>query len=289
MTFSIFSLIGAVGIVAVQAVLAHGRVLPEEGTALLGVAGVAVLVDRGLQQHLVVGGAVRVVAARALQLALAHGHVAGAEQLGLLLQVAAGAQDHLRLAEERLGDDLALGVRVVAGHAGDVPAVVRRAHPVLLVALVVALHADRRRIDRAQGLEGADLRLVAAAVHVRLAGAVAALAALRVPGVRRALEGLGRVLVADHAGIHAHIARFGPPDPGLPAPRGRGARGDCVAPALAKPSESASPSKAASDTNALLAIQPSCGAGLGPLTRYRLFCGSSTGSLALGIHIKVLL
>ena len=99
----------AVGVVAVQAVLAHRRVLPQERAALLGVAGVAVLVDRGLQQHLVVGRAVRVVAARALQLALAHRHVAGAEQLGLLLQVAARAQDHLRLAEQRLRATSPLG------------------------------------------------------------------------------------------------------------------------------------------------------------------------------------
>ena len=99
---SIFSLIGAVGVVAVQAVLTDRRVLPEERAALLGVAGVAVLVDRGLQQHLVVRRAVRVVAARALHLALAQRHVAGADELGLLLQVAARAQLHLRRLQQRL-------------------------------------------------------------------------------------------------------------------------------------------------------------------------------------------
>ena len=139
----------AVGVVAVEAVLAHRRVLPQERAALLGVAGVAVLVDRGLQQHPLVGRAVRVVAARALQLALAQRHVARAHQLGLLLQVAARAQLHLRLLEQRLLDG-ALGVRVVARAAGHLAAVVARAHPVLLVALVVAFHADAGGLDGAQ-------------------------------------------------------------------------------------------------------------------------------------------
>ena len=160
---------GAVGVVTVEAVLTDGSVLPEERPALLGVARVAVLVDRGLQDHLVVGRAVRVVAARALELALAQRHVARPEELGLLLQVAARAQIHLRLLEKRLRH-LALGVRIVAVHARDVRLVVAGAHPVLLARLVVALHARRRGGGGAQVLEDANLGLVPASVHVGLAG-----------------------------------------------------------------------------------------------------------------------
>ena len=120
--------------------------LPEEGAALLGVAGVAVLVDRGLQQHLVVRGAVRVVAARALHLALAQRHVAGAESWAffcrwqLVHSIICGG----RSSDAGTGSP-AFGVRIWHWTAGDVAAVVGRAHPVLLPALVVAVHADRGR------------------------------------------------------------------------------------------------------------------------------------------------
>src|SRR6185436_2975265 len=80
-----------VGVVAVQAVLAHGRVLPEERAALLRVALQALLVDVGGVDHLRAGGVVGLVAARALHLALADGMVGRAQRLAADRLVAAEA------------------------------------------------------------------------------------------------------------------------------------------------------------------------------------------------------
>src|SRR6185369_17078710 len=55
-------MVRAVRGMAVQAALTHRRVLPEERTALLGVAGVALLVDRSRLDHLGRRRAVGVVA-----------------------------------------------------------------------------------------------------------------------------------------------------------------------------------------------------------------------------------
>src|SRR6266508_637637 len=62
--------VGAVGFVAVGAVLRHGRVFPQKGASLLRVTGIAVLVDGvGLEEALG-DGAVGVVTARAGHLPL---------------------------------------------------------------------------------------------------------------------------------------------------------------------------------------------------------------------------
>ena len=68
---------GAMCVVTIQAILAHRRVLPQERTALLGMALVAIVVDRGFADHRLGArhAAVRIVAVRAGQLALAHRHV----------------------------------------------------------------------------------------------------------------------------------------------------------------------------------------------------------------------
>ena len=66
---------GAMRFMAVQAVFAHRRVFPQERAALLGMARVAVVVDRILLQQRVRGAAMRVVAIRAGQLAFAHRHM----------------------------------------------------------------------------------------------------------------------------------------------------------------------------------------------------------------------
>src|SRR5687767_7137409 len=65
-----------VRIVAAGAVLASGRVLPQEGTALLGVATGTALVDGVANlEHADVGGPMRVVAAGTVHLSFAHRHV----------------------------------------------------------------------------------------------------------------------------------------------------------------------------------------------------------------------
>jgi len=76
-------------------------VFPEERAALFDVAGRAETGDRVADaQHLRVRAAVRVVAARALHLALAHGHVAGAVKLRDLVTMTVRAELHLRLGLE---------------------------------------------------------------------------------------------------------------------------------------------------------------------------------------------
>ena len=65
----------AMRIVTVQAILAHRRMLEQERSALFGVAGVAIVVDRILPQQSLGGAAVRIMTIRAHDLALAHRHV----------------------------------------------------------------------------------------------------------------------------------------------------------------------------------------------------------------------
>src|SRR5206468_3886436 len=67
--------VGPVWIVAVRAAFLDGWVLPQEGAALLRMAGVAGIVDRVLLQERLRHGAVRVVAGRARHLALAERHM----------------------------------------------------------------------------------------------------------------------------------------------------------------------------------------------------------------------
>src|SRR5581483_354696 len=99
--------VAAVGVVAVQAALRHRGVLPEERPALLGMAGVAGLVDRVLLEERRGDRAVRVVARRAGHLPLAERHVGGLELGRPLLDVALPAGLDLgRQPELRLGRDV---------------------------------------------------------------------------------------------------------------------------------------------------------------------------------------
>jgi len=81
--------------VAIGAILHYWRVLPQEGTAPLGVATVAILIDRALDQLFGIGRAVRIVATGAGHLAFAEGHVRGALQLGAAHLVALQAEFRL--------------------------------------------------------------------------------------------------------------------------------------------------------------------------------------------------
>ena len=65
----------AMRIVTVQAILAHRRMLEQERSALFGVAGVAIVVDRILPDERLGGAAVRIMTIRAHDLALADRHV----------------------------------------------------------------------------------------------------------------------------------------------------------------------------------------------------------------------
>src|SRR5271157_5825775 len=89
--------IGAVRLMAIGAVFHHRRVLPQERTTALGMAGEAVLVDRALNQLLRVGSAVRVVTARASHFAFAIRHVGGPLQLCAAHLVTLETEFRLRL------------------------------------------------------------------------------------------------------------------------------------------------------------------------------------------------
>src|SRR4029453_16743596 len=80
--------IRAVRRVAVQAALAHRRMLPKERPALLGVAGVALLVDRRGGDQLGRRRPVRIVAVGAADLALANRVMGGFPGLGAPVFVA---------------------------------------------------------------------------------------------------------------------------------------------------------------------------------------------------------
>ena len=176
--------VGPVRVVAGVAGLAHRRVVPEIGPALLGVAADARLVDPVADlEHPDVGRSVRVVARRAVHLAFAQRHVARPLKLGDLGLVARRAGlHHRRRLELRL---LGLGrMNAVARHARQVARVVHPALPVRVAPTVVARQARLRHVARRHRGEHLDVAL-AARVDVRLAGPVAGLAALAAGGRSR--------------------------------------------------------------------------------------------------------
>src|ERR1700722_7649512 len=72
---------GAVRIMAVQTILAHRRMLEQERSALFGMAFVTIVVDRIFLEQRFGGAAVRIVAIRTRDLALAQRHVRRTEHL----------------------------------------------------------------------------------------------------------------------------------------------------------------------------------------------------------------
>src|SRR5580765_6377935 len=123
-----------------------GGVIPQERTALLGVAREAGLVDvvADLQQF-DVRRAVRAMATRTLHLSFTQRHVVGALRLLHLRAMAGAAQRELvhRLQLALLGRRR---VHRVTGDAPDVPGVVRAPRPERVIAGVVARDADRAGI-----------------------------------------------------------------------------------------------------------------------------------------------
>ena len=82
-------LVGPVRCVAVGAVLAHRRMLPQERTALLGMAGEAELIDRLGTEHRLARRTMRVVTVVAGHFAFRQGHMRLAAKFIALLNVTA--------------------------------------------------------------------------------------------------------------------------------------------------------------------------------------------------------
>src|SRR5215510_11584812 len=152
----------AVRIVAVQAVLAHRGMLPQERAALLRVTLVAIVVDGGLIQKSLAVGAMRIVAAGARHLAFANRHVRRAPNFRALVLVT--LETGVRLGQ--LGQ-LELGRHVghdgVAIGAGESAHLMRAAAPQRAFSLLVTLQADRvvvlwrtARVVRPEGDDSAD-------------------------------------------------------------------------------------------------------------------------------------
>ncbi len=172
----------AVRIVTTRTVLAAGRVIPHEWTALLGVAAGARFVERVADfQHPDVIGSVRAVAGRAVHLAFAQRHVARLLHLHRFLLVASRAGFHRR---RRLQLRL-FGFRTVdavAGRARDVARIVHAALEVGVGTPVMAREARFVGVPDLHDVEPADVFFLAR-IDVLLAGAMAGFA--RLPGARR--------------------------------------------------------------------------------------------------------
>jgi hypothetical protein len=186
-----FFVVGAVGFVAIGAILRHRWVFPQKRTTLLGVTGVTVLVDGVGLEEVLGNAAMRIVTARAGHLAFPQGHVGGAHELRAALGMALPAG----LDFGGLGELVALGVIVhdaVAIGAGQVPQLMGTALPVEARGFLVAVQTDgitlgdRRGVLLRKGdqaLEGSPARL-----RMSLAGAVAVLAAEGFLGVSGVIE-----------------------------------------------------------------------------------------------------
>lgn len=145
-------------IVTRHASIATRRVLPQEGTSLLGMARGAQLGNRiALAQQLHVRRAVSVVAGRTLHLAFAHGHVSRAVELGHLVAVTTRTHILLELGFQLPGRRLGRVDRVTRS-ARQVSRFVLAVVPERVLAFVVAGGAERvhflgLRLLQASGLE----------------------------------------------------------------------------------------------------------------------------------------
>ena len=178
----------SVRVVARGATLAHRRVLPQKGTALLRVAARAGFVQRvPCPQHASVLRPVRVVTGSAVELALADRHVTRAIELCDLVPVAALAGSDHGISHE-LMRERRRRVHAMAVGAGEIAAVVLAPLPVLLFVSVVARRTRGSDLERRECRGVPDKCRVPAGVRVRLAWTVTRLAALtghRRPGVDR--------------------------------------------------------------------------------------------------------
>ena len=130
---------GAVRRVTIRAVLRNRRVLPQERTALLRVAGVAGLIQRGLEQELRRHGPMNLVAGVAGHLRKAHWMHRRLVELRTLALVA-GVTD-LRLLSDRQ-NWIVRCVNLVAARAGDSVPAVRTTLPGDTVLILMATETD---------------------------------------------------------------------------------------------------------------------------------------------------
>lgn len=143
------------GLVTIEAVLHDRRMLPEERTAPFGMALITGLVDRGCDQELRIGRAMRVVATGAGHRSLAQRHVRGALELRLAHGMAVQADLHLgslreqHVVGQRLGEAGGGNERrpvlmyLVARDASQAPRLVGAASPEQSLPLFVALQTAR--------------------------------------------------------------------------------------------------------------------------------------------------
>ena len=148
------ALIGAVRRVAIEAVLANGRMLKQERTALLRMTLVARLVDRvGLEQR-IGQGAMRIVAVVAAHLPFGKRHVRAAIELqaDIPVTLGTGIVDR-RLRHQPLHREFRHGVVAVA--ARQIVALVDRSLPVIArPARVTGQAGLRLHLDRGTGIFG---------------------------------------------------------------------------------------------------------------------------------------
>lgn len=172
---------GAVRIMTVQAVLAHGQVLEQKRPALLGVALVASVIDRSRSQHFIGEAAVRIMTVRTHHFAFARRHVRRAKQLRapILVALEAGVgfkrRFQLELARHCFHNGMTSG-------AGETTRLVRASVPIGPVAALMAAEANcvvpcrcAARIFLAER-DDATNPASAAEPHVLRAGSVAGLA-----------------------------------------------------------------------------------------------------------------
>ncbi len=99
----------AMRVMAIGTVLKHRRMLPEKRSAPLGMAAITIFIDAGLLELGRIGCAVGVVAVRTGNLSFPQGHVRGAHELRLALQMALSAYFGLRPLAEKWRPVINLG------------------------------------------------------------------------------------------------------------------------------------------------------------------------------------
>ena len=132
-----------VRLVAGRTVLRDWRVLPQEGTALLRMAGKASIVERTTDEREVGHRTMRIVAVAARHALLPHRVCKGEETLRLLPRVTCLAGFRLRRLDQH---GIVRFMHLVATHAGDAFALVRAAGPVIVNLRTVGVTAETRAI-----------------------------------------------------------------------------------------------------------------------------------------------
>jgi len=132
----------AVRVVAVQAILAHRRVLEQERPALFGMTLVASVIDRIGAQHRLGEAAMRIMAIRAGDLAFSDRHVCRPQNLSTLILMALEAGVGLEWCFQREACRHVRHNRVTIA-TGDAALFMHAALPIGSLAALVAVQTDR--------------------------------------------------------------------------------------------------------------------------------------------------